>query len=115
LVDVDGVTLTTTSANDYPRGWRAEYSTDGTTFQNVPGADGGALTGAGAAGVPTVIAFPNAVTLLAVRIVQTGASAPATSWWSIHELTVQGCVKYVVPVDGGVADGGDAGDAGDGG
>jgi hypothetical protein len=107
LVTIDGVTLTTSSGNDYPRAYYVEYSTDGTTFMPVLDGDGGTLNGAGAPDTPTVIVFPDPLTLEAVRIVQTGSSAPMTSWWSIHELTVQGCVEYIA---------GDAGaDSGDGG
>jgi hypothetical protein len=102
-VTISGLTLDTTgSAGDYPRAYTVEYSLDGTNFESVLSEDGGVLSGVGE--VVTVITFPEPVTLLAVRITQTGMTeAPATSWWSIHELTLSDCVEYV-PVDGGAPD-----------
>ncbi|HTM46508.1 MAG TPA: discoidin domain-containing protein, partial [Polyangiaceae bacterium] len=115
LVTISGVTLdTTASATDYPRGYSVEYSLDGTTFMPVGGADGGADGGLSGVGMAvTTIDFGAPLTLLAVRINQTGAvAAPATSWWSIHEFTVATCSKYTAPADAGAPDGGSVGDAG---
>jgi hypothetical protein len=113
MVTLGGIVLdTTASATDFPRGYLVEYSTDGTTFMPVMAADGGSLTGVGA--VVTTIAFPAPVSLLAVRVTQTGVVvAPATSWWSIHEFTVTNCSAYVAP-DAGAPDGGGDGSVSDG-
>ena len=75
-------------ATDAATAYKAEYSTDGTTF--VAFAPPVAGTG-GVASIP--ITFPSATIMTAVKITQTGVVvAPATSWWSISELTLTGCV-----------------------
>ncbi|HEX2879898.1 MAG TPA: discoidin domain-containing protein [Polyangiaceae bacterium] len=108
MVSLDGLVLNATaSANDYPRAYTVEYSTDGTNFDPVPSEDGGTLGGVGAA--TTTIVFPQTMNLLAVRINQVGSVVPpATSWWSIHEITLTACVKYEEMADAG-ADAGDGG------
>jgi len=68
-----------TSSSDYPRGYQVFVSNDGTTWGNA------IATGAGTAALVT-ITFPQQ-TARYLRIVETGS---ASSWWSIHELTVYG-------------------------
>jgi hypothetical protein len=108
-VSLDGLVLNSVaSPNDYPRAYTVEYSTDGTNFDPILADDGGVLGGVGAA--TTTIVFPQTLNLLAVRVNQVGSVVPpATSWWSIHEVTLTGCLKYEPPVDGGAPDAGDGG------
>lgn len=63
-------------ANDYPRGYTAQVSANGTSWTQV----------ASGVGYPkaTAINFP-AVRARYIKVTQTGTS---TSWWSIDELTV---------------------------
>jgi hypothetical protein len=101
LVNLDGVTLVSNAANDFPVGYKVQYTTDGTTFQDMMADDGGTLTGAGAVSTPTVITLDSTLAVKGLRIVLT---ANGTYWWSIYNLTAQGCVEYVAAdagVDGG--------------
>jgi hypothetical protein len=85
-VRLTGITIMTTDATDYMRAYRVEYSaTDGTTFT----AFNPAVMGTGQTNL--TITFP-ATTMKAIKVYQTGmVAAPATSWWSIHEITLTGC------------------------
>ena len=87
-VTITGITLDdTASPTDFPVMYSAQYSTDGTTFMafNPP------VTGAGA--VMTAITFP-ATQMRAIKINQTGMQPTGvTSWWSIDEISVQGCTS----------------------
>lgn len=103
MVTLDGITLVANAANDFPVMYKVQYSTDGTTFDDVIADDGGSLAGAGTTNL--AIAFPEPLTLLAVRILQTGTG---DYWWSINNLTAQGCLKYTAP-DGGAPDASDGG------
>jgi hypothetical protein len=87
-VSITGITLDdTASPKDFPIMYKAEYSTDGTTYVGFTPA----VTGAGA--ITTAITFPK-TSMRSIKISQTGmVTAPATSWWSIHEITVQGCTS----------------------
>jgi hypothetical protein len=102
LATIDGITVSTTSADDFPAAYQVQFTMDGTTFSNPVDGDAGSLGGVGSANL--VITLPDPTTVRGFRILQTGTS---TYWWSIHNITVQGCLKYEAP-DGG-ADGGDAG------
>ena len=87
-IKLSGVTLIANPAADGAKAYKAEYSTDGTTF--VAFAPAVAGTG-GLASLP--INFPAATLMKALKITQTGATvAPATSWWSINEITLNGCI-----------------------
>jgi len=87
-IKLSGVTLIANPAADGAKAYKAEYSTDGTTF--VAFAPAVAGTG-GLASLP--INFPAATLMRAIKITQTGMTvAPATSWWSINEITLNGCV-----------------------
>jgi hypothetical protein len=71
---------------DATTAYLAEYSMDGTTFFGwCP-----ALAGPGG-GATTDIVFPAAITVKAIRITETGPAADAKSWWSINEVTLDGC------------------------
>jgi hypothetical protein len=87
-VSITGITLDAgTSTKDFPVAYKAEYSTDGTTFM----AFNPAVMGTGA--VQTMITFPK-TQMRAIKIYQTGMQPTGTtSWWSIHEITVQGCTS----------------------
>lgn len=102
LTTIDGITVTTTSNNDFPVGYQVKFSMDGTTWEDPVDGDAGTLGGAGTPNI--VITLPDPTTVRGFRILQTATS---TYWWSIHNITVQGCLKYEAP-DGG-ADGGDGG------
>ncbi len=67
----------TKSANDYPRGYQVELSTDGQTWKQI-------ATGKGA-GAMTDIHFP-AAKAKHLKITQTGAVGG--NYWSIHEVQV---------------------------
>jgi hypothetical protein len=85
-VKISGINLLTTSAGDGAKSYQAQYSTDGTTFV----AFAPPIAGTGADNL--TISFP-ATVMTAIKITQTGAVvAPATSWWSINEITLVGCV-----------------------
>lgn len=103
MVTLDGITLVANADNDFPVMYKVQYSTDGTTFDDVIADDGGSLAGAGTNNL--VIAFPEPLTLLTVRVLQTGSGE---YWWSINNLTAQGCLKYTAP-DGGAPDASDGG------
>jgi hypothetical protein len=83
-VTISGIRLRTTKPGDGVAIYRLEYSTNATTFMGFPTA----VTGPGADDL--TIPFP-ATAMRAIRIVQIGATSLA--WWSIHELTVLGCVN----------------------
>lgn len=84
-VTVSGLNLMTTAAGDGPAAYRVEYATTGTNFVGfIP-----AVTGAGSDNLQ--ISFP-ATAMKAIRVTQTG-SKPGGPWWSIHELTVVGCLN----------------------
>jgi hypothetical protein len=79
--------MTTATAADAAKAYKAEYSTDGTNFV----AFNPAVMGTGGVS-PLAVTFP-VTTMKAIKITQTGATvAPATSWWSIAEITLTGCV-----------------------
>lgn len=99
---IDGITITTTSANDFPGAYQVQFTTDGTTFETPVDGDAGTLGGVGSPNI--VITLPDTTTVRGFRILQTGTS---TYWWSIHNITVQGCLEYTAPDAG--ADGGDGG------
>lgn len=83
-VSITGITLTSADG-DGPVEYTLEYSTNGTAFM----AFAPAVTGAGSDNL--AITFP-ATVMSAIKIKQTGmVEAPATSWWSIFEITAQGC------------------------
>src|SRR5450432_2847436 len=87
-IKLSGVTLIANPAADGAKAYKAEYSTDGTTF--VAFAPAVAGTG-GLASLP--INFPAATLMKALKITQTGATvAGMTSWWSINEITLNGCL-----------------------
>lgn len=69
---------TTKSGNDYPRGYKVEFSGDGTTWSKP------VATGAGA-GPLTSVEFAPAKTKF-IRITQTGSVKG--NFWSIHELQI---------------------------
>jgi hypothetical protein len=81
-VTLTGINLLSKNG-DGPVGYVVEHSLDGANFSYF---------GSGAAGVGSdnlTVTFP-ATRMLALRITQTGVKP--TNWWSIHELTVLGCV-----------------------
>jgi hypothetical protein len=85
-VKISGMNIMTTSAGDGAKAYQLQYSTNGTTFTpftpDVAGTGGDNIT----------ITFP-ATSMRAIKIIQTGkVTGTATSWWSIHEITVAGCV-----------------------
>jgi hypothetical protein len=87
-VSVTGIKLDSSgSISDVATSYLVEYSLDGTTFQTwcppVAGM-GDANTGI------NDIAFPARTTVKALRVTQTGTSA-AAKWWSLQEVTVDGC------------------------
>jgi F5/8 type C domain len=90
-VKISGLTMVgdPTAAGDSAKAYAVQYSTDGTTFMAFTPAV------AGTGGTITItIAFPAATVVRAVKITQTGKTvAPATSWWSISELTPTNCVQ----------------------
>jgi mono/diheme cytochrome c family protein len=76
--EIIGLQLDSTkSANDYPRGYTVELSTDGQKWTKVASGNG--------AGAVTDIVFPAAKAKL-IRITQTGEVKG--NFWSIHELNV---------------------------
>jgi hypothetical protein len=88
-IKLSGVILIANPPGDGAKAYKAEYSTDGTTF--VAFAPVVAGTG-GLASLP--IRFPAATIMKALKITQTGAVVPpAISWWSINEITLNGCVN----------------------
>lgn len=82
-VTISGLRLRTTNG-DGIAAYRLEYSTNGTTFMVFTPS----ITGTGSDDL--TIAFP-ATAMRAIRIIQT--SSKPMGWWSIHELTVLGCVN----------------------
>jgi hypothetical protein len=86
-VKITGVKIDSSgSATDATTSYVAEYSMDGVTFFGwCP-----ALAGPGG-GATTDIVFPAAITVKALRISQTGQVADGHSWWSIQEVTLDGC------------------------
>jgi hypothetical protein len=100
LVTLESITLVSNPDDDFPVGFKVQYSADGTTFQDMMNGDGGVLTGAGVTATPTVISL-DSTPVRGLRIVLTATS---TLWWSINNLTAQSCLTYEAP-DGG-ADGG---------
>jgi hypothetical protein len=95
-IQLGGITMLTTPASDAAKGYKVEYSIDGINYQ----AFNPAVAGVGGAS-PLDITFPAPTLLKAIKITQTGAVvAPATSWWSISEITPIGCVASGVPLDG---------------
>jgi hypothetical protein len=85
-VTISGVGLTSMNG-DGPVMYDVQYSPDGTTFMEFTPA----VTGAGSDLL--TITFPAPQAMKAVRVKQTGmVMAPATSWWSIYEFTVTGCM-----------------------
>jgi hypothetical protein len=86
-VSVTGIKLDSTGfATDATTAYLVEYSLDGTTFQGwCP-----AVSGMGA-GVTTDIMFPARISVKALRVSQTGVVADGHSWWSISEVTLDGC------------------------
>ncbi|HEX4403531.1 MAG TPA: discoidin domain-containing protein, partial [Polyangia bacterium] len=82
-VSLTGLNLFTKSG-DGPITYVVESSLDGANFSYfVPSA-------AGPGSDNLTVTFPAATKLRALRITQTGVKK--TNWWSIHELTVKGCV-----------------------
>jgi glucosylceramidase len=86
-VSVTGIKLDSSgSATDATTSYLVEYSLDGTTFQGwcppVSGPGAGAITD---------ITFPARISVKALKVSQTGQSADGHSWWSIHEVTLDGC------------------------
>ncbi len=82
-VTLTGLNLFTKSG-DGPIAYLVESSLDGANFSYfVPSA-------AGPGSDNLTVTFPAATKLRALRITQTGVKK--TNWWSIHELTVKGCV-----------------------
>ena len=86
-VSVTGIKLDSTGfATDATTSYLVEYSLDGTTFLGwCP-----ALTGLGG-GVTTDITFPARISVKALRVSQTGVVADGHSWWSLAEVTLDGC------------------------
>jgi F5/8 type C domain len=73
-----------TKGGDGPVAYLVESSLDGANFSFfMPSA-------AGPGSDNLTVTFPAATKLRALRITQTGVKK--TNWWSIHELTVKGCV-----------------------
>jgi hypothetical protein len=82
-VTLTGLNLFTKSG-DGPITYLVESSLDGAKFSFfMPSA-------AGPGSDNLTVTFPAATKLRALRITQTGVKK--TNWWSIHELTVKGCV-----------------------
>jgi hypothetical protein len=82
-VTLTGLNLFTKSG-DGPIAYLVESSLDGANFSYfIPSA-------AGPGSDNLTVTFPAATKLRALRITQTGVKK--TNWWSIHELTVEGCV-----------------------
>ena len=82
-VTLTGLNLFTKSG-DGPFSYLVESSLDGANFSYfMPSA-------AGLGSDNLTVTFPSATKLRAMRITQTGVKK--TNWWSIHELTVKGCV-----------------------
>jgi F5/8 type C domain-containing protein len=82
-VTLTGLNLFTKSG-DGPIAYLVESSLDGANFSYfMPSA-------AGPGSDNLTVTFPAATKLRALRITQTGVKK--TNWWSIHELTVKGCV-----------------------
>jgi hypothetical protein len=79
--EISGLVLDSTlSANDYPRGYKVELSTDGTAWRQPVAVGSGKL--------PRIeITFDPAPAKF-VRITQTGSAEG--SYWSVHELQVYG-------------------------
>jgi hypothetical protein len=87
-IKVNGISIVANPATDAAKAYKVEYSTD--TMNYV--AFNPAVAGTGGVS-PQNIAFPTGSVLRAIKITQTGAVvAPATSWWSINEITLTGCV-----------------------
>lgn len=82
-VTLSGITVAH-SAGDEANMYAIEYSTNGTTFM----AFNPAAEGAGVANL--VVTFPEPTSMTDVKIKQTGTTV--TPWWSILEITVQGCM-----------------------
>jgi hypothetical protein len=88
LAKISGITILANPATDAAKAYKVEYSTNGVDF----GAFIPAVAGVGGVS-PLVIDFPGATILRAFKITQTGMTPfPATSWWSINEITLTGCV-----------------------
>jgi hypothetical protein len=82
-VTLTGLNLFTKSG-DGPMAYLVEWSLDAANFSYfMPSA-------AGPGSDNLTVTFPGATKLRAMRITQTGVKK--TNWWSIHELTVKGCV-----------------------
>ena len=88
-VKISGMTMVGDPLSDSAKAYKAEYSTDGTTFVAFTPA----VSGTG--GIVTIVMTGPAPTVMkAIKITQTGATvAPATSWWSIEELSPNNCVQ----------------------
>jgi hypothetical protein len=85
VVHITGIRLLTVSGGDGPAAYKVQYSADGTAFLDFSPAAAG--TGAD----DLSINFPAATLMKSFRVTQTGSKA--TSWWSIHELTLIGCTN----------------------
>jgi hypothetical protein len=85
-VKISGISVVTTSVGDGAKAYQLQYSPDGTNFTLFT------PTVAGTGGDNLMIPFP-ATVMKAIKMIQTGmVVAPATSWWSINEITLNGCV-----------------------
>jgi hypothetical protein len=86
-VSVTGIKLDSTGfATDATTSYLVEYSLDGSTFQGwCP-----PVAGMGA-GATTDITFPARISVKALRVSQTGVAADGHSWWSLSEVTLDGC------------------------
>jgi hypothetical protein len=86
-VSITGVKLDSSgNPTDATTAYLVEYSLDGTNFLTwCP-----QVAGMGA-GPVTDITFPARISVKALRVSQTGVVADGHSWWSLSEVTLDGC------------------------
>jgi len=88
VIKLTGISMTANPVGDAAKAYKVEYSNDTVNYV----AFNPAVMGTGGVS-PLNITFPANTMLRAIKITQTGAVvAPATSWWSITDITLTGCV-----------------------